>query len=145
MRHIILNIVILLLASTAVLSCSTGMPGTLDPDARTLVISGVTTDSSTDEPLEDVKITLQATEVRKGVIKSKRTVTAYTDNRGSYNITAEGFRNTVTCSISAEDMKGNYQGGTQEINISWSGPSYEKETGTFYVNDCNFYLGKTGK
>jgi hypothetical protein len=42
--------------------------------------------------------------------------------------------------ITAEDPNGKYNKASQEINITWS--NINMVDGTFYVNDCSFYLEK---
>ena len=133
---------VLLTAFTA--SCSTGLEPVEDlaNTGYTIVISGTAADISTTEPLENVKITLHAAEVvesGEGALESK---SVYTDNRGRFSLEMGGFIRMISCVVTAEDQSGTYASATQEMKISWSGPSFNQETGTFYVNNLDFYLKK---
>ena len=145
MKRFISNIIILLLASTAVLSCSLNMDiindmTNADRDTYMLVVTGTASDLNTGEPIEEIKISLHAAEhggSGEGTLVSK---TTYTDNSGRFSISAEGFKSETTCLITAEDPNGKYNKASQEINITWS--NINMVDGTFYVNDCSFYLEK---
>lgn len=125
-------------------SCSTGLEpvGDLENTGYTIVISGTAADITTTEPLENVKITFYAAEVTEygeGALVDR---TVYTDNRGRFELTEGGFQQKILCRITAEDQTGTYESSTQEMIVSWSGPSFNSETGSFYANDVNFYLKK---
>lgn len=144
MNKLILNTLILLLASTAVLSCShVYMDAEMPADADALLelsVSGTASDISTGQPLEEIKITIHAAEQPDGSETNLISKTAYTDNSGKFTISADGFRNQTTCMIIAEDPDGIYEDAIQEIKISWSSTSMLGNV--FYVNDCDFYLEK---
>ena len=133
----------LLSVSTAALSCSVDSGSGIHADqyehSLTMVISGTASDRDSGSPLTDIKICLYASEMVTG---KKDTTTVYTDERGYFIIKAEGFSRPVTCTIIAEDKTGEYEAGRQDLNISWNGTSFDEYTGYFYVNDCDFYLGK---
>ena len=59
-----------------------------------------------------------------------------------FTITTEGFTKDISCTVTSNDMNGVYAYERQDMNIFWKGPSYDARTGTFYVNDCDFYLEK---
>lgn len=137
-----LNILILLLASTAVLSCSDVDSDRFErPDEELVIsISGTASDLSTGEPIEEIKITVHAAEYGDKDNVNLVSKTTYTDNTGRFSISAEGFSYTTTCLVTAEDPNGIYADASQEIKISWSATSMQGNT--FYVNECDFYLEK---
>lgn len=147
MKKIKEYILILLLASTAVLSCSTA-PDMALPDkdmanGAGLVISGIVADMEDGSPLEEIKLTLHAAEISGSdatTIFDKAIV--YTDNNGLYTFKAEGFMNPISCIIIAEDPNGVYASANHEIPlISWDS-SYNMTGGIFYINECDFHLKK---
>lgn len=146
MKLLFVNMIMLLSILVAALSCSIGPdaePGPAEYEGTyTVVVSGTASDKETTLPLEGIKITLHAAEPIIDGQGEVRTTTAYTDNRGRFMLTAEGFTREISCTITSDDLTGRYGYGRQDINISWSGPSYDKHTGVFYVNDCDFYLEK---
>lgn len=125
-------------------SCSTGLEPVedLETTGYTIVISGTAADINTTEPLENVKITLYAAEISDMGDVSLVNKSVYTDNRGKFQLTEDGFDKMISCKITAEDQTSTYASSTQEMIVTWSGPSFNPETGTFYVNDVNFYLRK---
>ena len=142
MNKLILNTFILLLTTTAVLSCSAG-PFFENANVETdleLSVSGTASDISTGTPLEDIKVTIHVAEHGQNQNMNLVSKTAYTDNNGKFTISAEGFTNETTCLITAEDPDGMYADASQEIKIQWS--SVNMEGNVFYVNDCDFYLEK---
>lgn len=136
----------LLSVTMAALSCSMepfemGHPEKYD-GVYTVVVSGTASDTESVLPLEGIKITLHAAETLidgKGEI---RTMTVYTDNRGRFTLKAEGFTRQIACTVTSEDLNNIYGYGRHDINILWDGPSFDERSGTFYVNDCDFYLEK---
>ena len=93
-----LNILILLLASTAVLSCSDVDSDIFErPDEELVIsISGTASDLSTGEPIEEIKITVHAAEYGDKDNVNLVSKTTYTDNTGRFSISAEGFSYTTT-------------------------------------------------
>lgn len=151
MKRNILNIFILLLFTTAVLSCSEMMPmePSLNDDMNekpasfTLIISGTASDKNEAFPLEEIKITLHAAEIADGQEAELFTKTTYTDNRGKFTLSAEGFTKPVSCIITAEDPNGEYTSWTHEIPlISWDSSYNMTPDGTCFINDCDFFLEK---
>ena len=63
---------------------------------------------------------------------------AYTDSRGTFNLKAEEIGAAVKCILTTEHPE--YSGIEKEIIINWTGTSYDAESRTFYVNDCDFHL-----
>ena len=136
----VFNIFILLLFSTAVLSCSEGPISEFQPSEEELeiVISGAVSDIQTGKPLEEVKITLHAAEFGGNDNVNLVSKTTYTDNTGKYSVSAQGFTYITTCLVTAEDPNGVYVDSSQEIMVTWTAPNMHGNT--FFVNDINFYL-----
>lgn len=144
MKKVVIYILSAVLLTAFTASCSTGLEPVEDlaNTGYTIVIAGTAADITTTEPLENVKITFHATEVvesGEGMVESK---SVYTDNRGRFTLEMGGFVRMISCIVTAEDQSGTYASATQEMKISWSGPSFNQETGTFYVNNLDFYLKK---
>lgn len=146
-RNILKHILILLLSSTAVLSCSADyMPAEdvfmQDGKTFTLVISGSASDHGTSIPIEEIRISLKATEtLGKGKTKIHEK-SAYTDNKGMFSIKAEGFGNPISITLTADDPNEIYMSATYEIPmVSWDS-QYNMTGNTFYINDCSFHLEK---
>jgi len=137
----ILSAVITILLAT---SCSAGLDpvGDLEDTGYTIVVSGSVADIATAEPLENVKITFYAAEVADFESGTLIVKTVYTDNRGRFNFKESGFEKMISCRITAEDHEGTYTPSTQKLFVSWTGPSFDNRTGTFFVNDLNFHLEK---
>ena len=146
------NIVMtLLLASTAVLSCSmeTDMlaPGNnnMESDAalkgNKVVITGVVANED-GLPLKGIHVSFL--EYRENGEESMPvgSVNTMTDDKGYYTIYADGPAEPIHCFVNVEDTEGIYAGQTAEIFVSWSGPSFDKASNMFVVNDCNFVLKK---
>lgn len=142
MRKTIAHIIILLLATTAVLSCSTGFQMDVPADTAGIEISGAVTDGETGEPLDEIKITL-TTAQRQDIHTGNILKTAYTDNHGTFTIMAEGADGLRSCILIAEDPDGIYETASQTVNITWSESNMSQ--GIFYVNDIIFYLEKAEK
>jgi hypothetical protein len=145
MKLFFVNMLMLLSVTMAALSCSTGpneFENTEYEGTYTVVVSGTASEKSTSQPLEGIKITLHAAEPVVNNSGEVRTMTVYTDNKGRFTLTAEGFTREISCTITSDDMKGIYEYGRQDMKIFWKGPSYDSKTGTFYVNDCDFYMEK---
>lgn len=145
MKLLFVNTIMLLSVTMAALSCSKGPVNEINPEfdgTYTVVVSGTASEKSTSTPLEGIKITLHAAEPIVNNSGEIRTMTVYTDNRGRFTLTAEGFTREISCTITSDDMKGIYEYGRQDMKIYWKGSSYDARTGTFYVNDCDFYLEK---
>ena len=135
----------LLSVSIAALSCSKGpldqRPAEFEGTYK-VVVSGTASDKETTLPCEGIRITIHAAESASDGAGEVHTMTVYTDNRGRFTLTTEGFTREISCTVTSSDMKGVYAYERQDMNIFWQGPSYDAKTGTFYVNDCDFYLEK---
>ena len=136
----------LLSVSMAALSCSEGAFDETDSsrfhNGLTLVISGTVSDKETGNRMEGIRIRLYAAEDVENGEGTAKAETTFTDSLGKFNISANGFSRPVTCTLIAEDPQENYDSQKQNLNISWSGTSYNSYIGYFYVNDCDFYMTK---
>lgn len=149
-RHIlILNTMILLLVSTAVLSCSKAANDIEDIQCSTrpgepysLVISGSASDKDSSLPLEEIKITLTAVEKPAKGRETSLEKTSYTGSNGLFTLKADGFRNPVSIVLTAEDPNGRYKTATHEIPLITWDSSYNMDGNSFFINECNFYLEK---
>lgn len=147
MKRHILNILILLLASTAVLSCSAGIVNELEAvqgqtGSFKLVISGSVSDMESAAPLEDIRIVISSVEKTDGTSPEEHTYTAYSDSKGTFTINMGGFNNPVSVELEANDPKGIYKHAKHEIPLITWDSSYNMSGNTFFVNECNFYLEK---
>lgn len=143
MRKFFTKITTLLLISAAFVACDAGLldnSDVLNGDGI-LIINGTVSDKTDSSPLEDIKIIFKAYPANSSS-RSVLTKTEYTSSKGIFVIKAEGFAADVHCVITAEDESGKYEGCSNEINVTWSGNAYNKETNTFAVNGCNFHMKK---
>lgn len=136
----------MLLALPAAFSCAADMSGNMKPDMPgdtcCLIISGVVSDKESSLPLEGIKITFSAYPMGQTDSTPLTEMNVYTDNKGMYRIEAEGFRDEITCILTASDIEGAYSDSEQIMNISWEGVSYDYASGTFVVNAEEFKLEK---
>lgn len=140
MKRFIIYILLVLLALPAAFSCESIMDMG-DTDYR-LVITGTVSDFHTNAPLEGIKISFIAR--IKGDTKGKPLyeMNVYTDNHGVYTIDTDAYPTPVTCTITASDTKNAYRSSENEVEVSWTGVSFDMFSNTFIVNDCNFKLEK---
>lgn len=145
MRITIRNIIAILLIVIGGLSCSRALVDNMDVSnkgSHRIVLSGIVVDTETSEPLEDIKITFSVygkdSPSQPILVKN-----VYTDDKGIYNINIETLSKKIRCTLCAESSDAEYLSASQDINILWSGTSYDQNSGTFFVNDCNFQLSRT--
>lgn len=140
MKRFIIYILLVLLALPAAFSCESMMDiGSTD---YRLVITGTVSDFHSNAPLEGIKISFSA--CIKGDTKGKPLyeMNVYTDNHGVYTIDTDAYPTPVTCTITASDTKNAYRSSENEVEVSWTGVSFDTFSSTFVVNDCNFKLEK---
>lgn len=140
MKRNIIYILVMLLALPAAFSCeSMNIGGTAD---YRLVITGTVSDFNTDAPLEGIKVSFSAR--IQGDVKGKPLyeMNVYTDNHGTYTIDTDTYPTPVTCTITASDTEGTYISSVNEVEVTWSGVSFDAFSSTFIVNDCDFKLEK---
>ncbi len=126
----------LLLAMTAALSCNKD----IIPEECAITVTGTASDLITNQPIEEIKLTMYALE--NGNYEKISIQTTYTDDDGKFTLEMSGFKNPTSFTIKAEDPDGEYEISTHEIPlVTWSS-SYNISQGTFYVNECDFYMKK---
>ena len=128
-------------ASTS-LSCSMALLN--DEEAAlngeyTISVNGVVSDVATNATLDGIKVTFEAFNESSLSVMPLITLTDVTDSKGVYTIKAKGFSDPVTCTITAEG-DGQYETMTNKVVVTWSGNSFDPESKTFFVNDCNFQM-----
>lgn len=105
----------------------------------TVIITGVISDKDTGAPLKDIKILYEAYSLKGKLIDTK---TVYSSGDGTYAIENGGYISEINCILKAADSGNIYSAGEIELNVDWNGSPFNKETSSFIVNNCNFYLMK---
>lgn len=105
----------------------------------TVIITGVVSDKDSGTPLKDIKILYEAYSLRGKLIDTK---TVYSSGDGTYTIENGGYTSEINCILKTVDSENIYSVGEIELNVDWNGSPFNKETSTFIVNNCNFYLKK---
>ncbi|MBQ7811316.1 MAG: hypothetical protein IJ394_02025 [Bacteroidales bacterium] len=145
MKRDIFNILMMLLTLSAAFSCDALVMNDAVTDSEgdmSLAITGTVSDLETDAPLEGIKISFTAFPKGNpgGVPLQEKNV--YSDNHGTYMVEASGFSHEITILITATDTEDVYEGSVNEIDITWSGVSFDSHQEKFIVNDCDFKLEK---
>ena len=148
MKKIISYIMLILLGTTALSSCSMEM---FDNDSnitdggrwKEVIITGLVTDAESSKTLEDITIYFKAYPQDDAYAAPVATDEVHTGNNGVFTIqTPSNVSGNLYCTITAEDPKGIYQSNTKQIIVTWKGTSFDKELNLYVVNDCNFQLRK---
>ena len=108
-----------------------------------IVINGVVSDVVTNASLTDIMVTFSAFAENSPSVLPLISKTAYTDSDGIYSIEVAGFSDTITCILTAESTdqsQTQYESLENKIVVTWSGSSFDDNSNTFYVNDCNFQM-----
>ena len=108
------------------------------PSDGTIIISGTVSELDTHQHIEGVKIVFKAKKARNNKSIPSADQNVYTDSKGTFRIESSGYSYPVICSITTEHEDSTTE--TKEIVINWNGTSYEEEAGTFFVNECDFFL-----
>lgn len=146
MRKTIKKILLSFSAAAISTSCSLALVNNgneAHDGSHSVVISGAVSELGTGTPLSGIKITLQAMPVNVLYPLPISTLNEYTDSKGNFSLTAGGFSDVITCKVTASSPDPEtipYAPASQEHHISWSGPSYDAGTLTFFVNNCNFQM-----
>ena len=145
------KIFVLIAVAAASLSCSAMV--LLDRQEDTpkegnlkLTVNGVVSDITSNRPLSGMKITLSAYAENSPSLLPDANKTVFTDSKGVYTIEASGFSGPVTCMVTAEspeDADVKYETVTNKVVVTWSGNSFDAESNTAYVNECNFQMRKS--
>lgn len=143
----LLYMMTLLLTSTAVLSCSMEMPDGIfmESDAglktNSVMINGIVADEDMN-PLEGISIHFTEYIIDNEEESLYNSTVTQTDDKGYYVIYMYGSPSPMHCHVKAEDSTGKYTTQETDIYITWDGPSYDKDTKLFVVNDHNFIMHK---
>ncbi len=148
MKRMAIYLLFMLLTSTAVLSCSTGL---FDKDAsampsenpRTILITGSAIDSQSGSPLENITISFKAYPYEDPEASPVSTVEVHTNSKGTFSLHAEGATQKLLCILVAKDKEGLYESQTKQVIVTWTGTSFDRYNNIFIVNDCKFNLEKT--
>ena len=140
----------LILLTTSALSCSSLILLDTPEDNRheenlKLTINGVVSDVASNAPLPGIKVTLEAFAENSPSLLPDATKTVTTDEKGVYTIEASGFSGTISCTLTAEspeDAETRYETATNKVVVTWTGSSFDPETNTAYVNECNFQMSR---
>jgi hypothetical protein len=141
-----LHIAILLLVSTAVLSCSMEFDSdVMESDSalkgNKILLSGIVADED-GNPLEGISIQMLEYLANDETYSAISSAASSTDSDGFYTIYADGHTESMQCYVRAEDLEKKYESQTKMVLITWSGPSFDSESGIFVINDCNFIMQK---
>lgn len=141
----LLRILAVTIFAATTLSCSMALLN--DEEAHldgefTITVNGIVSNVVTNAPLKGIKITFEAFDEGSLSVMPLITLSDMTDSKGVYTITAKGFSDPVTCMITAESTEetGQYETLTNKVVATWSGNSFDPESKTFFVNDCNFQM-----
>ena len=143
MKRNIFNIIIMLLTMSAAFSCqalSVYDEVSKPAEESGILISGTVSDIDTDTPLEGIKLSFTAFAKEANTGTPILEMNVYSDNLGIYSVEASGFEGEITCLITATDPDDVYEGACNEVEIRWSGISFDSSNSTFIVNDCDFKL-----
>lgn len=143
------NILTIILSATALLACDQVFLGddntTLDGEYSVMMSGLVSEIGGGNNPIAGIRITFSAFEENSISVMPVVTKTVYTDGNGVYSVEAGGFSEAIRCTITASSTAQNsvqYEEQSQEILVTWNGDSFDPETSTFFVNNCNFLLKK---
>ena len=114
-----------------------------DKDTRSIIITGAVTDASTGQPLEDITIHFKAYPQDIPDASPIFTDEVHSTSSGTFTIHASGnIYESLLCVLTAQDAGNIYESKTNQVIVTWSGPSFDRNSGTFVVNDCTFQLKK---
>lgn len=127
-----------LLLIAAFCSCSSYDMAT--PGVVSLVISGTVSDITSEKPIENVEIIFEAytgNEMKDPVINRN----TFTDSEGIFSIKTDGYSTPhVRCLITTRHEE--YVSVQKEMIINLTEISYDEQSETCFINDCNIHLEK---
>lgn len=100
-----------------------------------IVINGTVSESGSGLPVEGVKLLLKGYNASGNSVLSQD---SYTDSQGTFNLKSVYVNKAIRCTIATDHKE--YSSMQKEIIINWSGTSFDPESRTFYVNDCDFHI-----
>lgn len=120
--------------------CSCSNNDMMTPDEVSLMISGTVSDMTSDKPIENVEIIFEAY-VGKNKKKPFISSNSFTDGKGIYSIKTDGYTSpNVRCMITTQHEE--YISVQKELIINLTDISYDEQTSTCFINDCNIHLEK---
>ena len=130
--------IIWLLLIAAFCSCSNSE--TIPPDEVSLVISGTVSDMTSDKPIKNVELIFEAfvsNDMKNPIINRS----SYTDSKGTFSIKTDGYTySSVRCLITTKHEE--YISVQKELIVNLTEISYDEQTATCFINDCNIHLEK---
>ena len=142
------NILALTILAAISISCSTALLNdeeTVLDGEFAIVVNGVVSDVVSDAPIQDIQVTFSAFATNSLSVMPLISKTVSTKSDGTYSFKVFGFSDPVTCKITAmskEDAENRYETMTNKVVVTWEGNSYDPDSKTFFVNDCNFQMEK---
>ena len=138
----LLNIITFwLLSIAAFCSCTSDEPYISGADKTgTIIITGTVSEATGNSAIEGIKLIFEAYDPEGISNEPLTTINAYTDSQGTFSITAEGFTTSVNGVIATDNP--DYKTVSKQVLVTWKGTSYDPETRTFFVNNCDFHLEK---
>ena len=142
------NILALTILAAISISCSTALLNdeeTVLDGEFAIVVNGVVSDVVSNAPIKDIQVTFSAFATNSLSVMPLISKTASTKSDGTYSFKVFGFSDPVTCKITAmskEDAENRYETMTNKVVVTWEGNSYDPDSKTFFVNDCNFQMEK---
>ena len=142
------NILALTILAAISISCSTALLNdeeTVLDGEFAIVVNGVVSDVVSNAPIKDIQVTFSAFATNSLSVMPLISKTVSTKADGTYSFKVFGFSDPVTCKITAmskEDAENRYETMTNEVVVTWEGNSYDPDSKTFFVNDCNFQMEK---
>ena len=142
------NILALTILAAISISCSTALLNdeeTVLDGEFAIVVNGVVSDVVSNAPIKDIQVTFSAFATNSLSVMPLISKTVSTKSDGTYSFKVFGFSDPVTCKITAmskEDAENRYETMTNEVVVTWECNSYDPDSKTFFVNDCNFQMEK---
>lgn len=142
------NILALTILAAISISCSTALLNdeeTVLDGEFAIVVNGVVSDVVSNAPIKDIQVTFSAFATNSLSVMPLISKTVSTKSDGTYSFKVFGFSDPVTCKITAmskEDAENRYETMTNKVVVTWEGNSYDPDSKTFFVNDCNFQMEK---
>ena len=142
------NILALTILAAISISCSTALLNdeeTVLDGEFAIVVNGVVSDVVSNAPIKDIQVTFSAFATNSLSVMPLISKTMSTKSDGTYSFKVFGFSDPVTCKITAmskEDAENRYETMTNKVVVTWEGNSYDPDSKTFFVNDCNFQMEK---
>ena len=110
-------------------------------DSNSVVVNGIVADENMN-PLEGICIHFEEFITANGEEVLFSSTTVHSDKTGVFTIYIQGAEVAMRCVAKATDENEIYQTQTKEIFVTWDGPTFDKDSKLFVVNDCNFIMKK---